>query len=829
MGYWFLLCISAISGLITVQYLAVLPSLVALLWLQIAGVVLALIVRVFATSSKRSAQHYLVLAIACVLVFTLGMSYATWRAQIRLADYLELRHDDRVSKLLVEVSDLVDYGDNYLQFDAVVLSSKPAIGIPKNIRLRWSFGAFVGPYKQAPPLTEPMPEIKPGEIWQLSALLKRPYGAFNPAQGDILAYRFANNHRAIGQIKGSPQRIAERGQWRWSIEIARIRHQIRSSMNRYLADKRYGAVIIALVMGDQAAVSQEDWSLFNRAGLTHLLSISGTHITMLSSLASLLAYVVIRHSRFGGKLLVERVPAQRVAGMIGILVAFFYAQIAGWGVPAQRSFFMLLIFYGNFILGLHWSIHMVLSVAALLVLLIDPWAVLSTGFWLSFGAMLVLIMLLKEVLRGDGIKQRLLFGVRAWAKSQFAIFLGLAPLLALLFHQVSLVSPLINAYAIFLIGTLVTPASLFLAFCSQFDILNGFNEYLAQLIHGVLWLTLELSAKLAAWPYALFDVAAMPMWAVLLSLFAIFTLLIARFSEWSTLSLLWLLPIFMGFSAKNTMNHGEWQAYVLDVGQGSAILIKTKQHHLLFDLGPRTAYDYEASTKVIIPVLRALGIKHLDYVIVSHSDLDHAGGFSELLSQVSVGHVFSSFRMDHWLAKEERIFNKEYQPVNRQLRAEACLAGHEMMLDGVGFRFIWPTKEVLMPLSTKSENEQSCVLLIEGRNHKLLLTGDIDQAVEAKLIKDKQLNKVEVVVVGHHGSKTSSSNAFIQQLGAQLAIAQAGHYNRYQHPDQQVVRRWLEAGSHFYNTIEAGAIVVYSSDLGLLHHSVKAEAKRYWH
>lgn len=828
MGFWFLICLTAISGLVMVQQLSALPELYSLL-LGLAVCLVGGVYLQFISKLRPDLLRPLVLLCCCLFVFLAAMGYASWRADIRLADHLELQHDDQVSRLVVEINDLVHYGDNFLQFDARVLRSKPASGIPQNVHLRWSFGAFVGPYQKPAPLKESMPEIKPGEIWEFYVLLRRPYGAFNPGQSDMLTYRFANNQRAIGNIKGQAKRLAERGEWRWSIEVARLRHELRNKLNQYLADKRYGAVMIALVMGDQAAISQEDWMLFNRAGLTHLVSISGTHITMLSSLASLLSLLLMRHCHFGGKLFVERLAAQRCAGLVGVLVAYLYCQIAGWGVPAQRSFFMLLIFFANWILALQWSIQMILAVAALLVLLIDPWAVLSIGFWLSFGAMLVLVMLLKEVLKAQGFKQKLLYSVRLWLRSQFAVFLGLAPLLALLFHQISLISPLANAYAIFLIGTLVTPASLLLALSSQFDALSLFNQYFADAVHYLLWITLELSAKLAAWPYALLDVSSLSIWTVVLALFAVFTLLVARFSKWSILTVLWLLPIFMGVNAKQNIMDGEWQAYALDIGQGSAILLRTKQHNLLFDLGPRTSYDYEATNRVTLPVLRALGIKHLDYVVVSHSDLDHVGGFSELISQVSVAHVYGSFRLDQWLSKEEEIFSKDYSPLNPQLKAEACLAGQQFELDGVLFRFLWPHADEMMPLTNKSDNNQSCVLLVEGRYHKLLLTGDIERAVEKELLLAELLPAVDVVVIAHHGSRTSSSKAFIKQLKARIAIAQAGHYNRYHHPDQQVVRRWVEAGSDFYSTIENGAVMIRSTALGLSHRTERSEKKRYWH
>lgn len=829
MVLWFLMVLSALAGFAVVQQLASLVPTgnlpVAMGFCFAGGLYFA-----FYCTWRVAIRQALTCLFACLLMFLIAFTYASWRADFRLADALAPQHDNQVSKLVVEVIDLVNYGDTYLQFDGRVLSSKPADGIPKHVHLRWSFGAFTGPYQKAPSLQAPMPEIKPGEIWEFSVLLRRPYGAFNPGQGDILTHRFANNQRAIGTIKGQGKRIAERGEWRWAIEVARWRHELRKKMNRYLADKRYGAVMIALVMGDQAAISQEDWGLFNRAGLTHLVSISGTHITMLSSLAALLTLFLLRSCAFAAKLVTERVPAQRWAGLVGITVAFLYCQIAGWGVPAQRSFFMLSIFFVNWLFALQWSIQMILSLAALIVLILDPWAMMSIGFWLSFGAMLVLVTLLKEISKAQGLKQKLQFSIRSWIRAQFAVFLGLSPLLALFFNQISLISPVANAYAIFVIGTLITPASLLLAFSSQFDGLALINQYFADGVHFLLWSVLELSAKLAAWPYALLDVSALPMGVVVFALIAVFMLLKAGFSKWTLLAMLSFLPIFTGMGgSKEVLNEGEWQAYALDIGQGSAILVSTKNHHLLFDLGPRTSYDYEVSNRITIPVLRALGIKQLDYVVVSHSDLDHVGGFSELISQVRVGHVFASFRVDQWLSKEERIFEKDYSPLNRDVRAEACRNGQQFEHDGVRFSFLWPEAQDILPLSVKSDNAESCVLLLEGRYHKLLLTGDIDKNVESKLLTAARLPPVDVMVVAHHGSKSSSSKSFAAHSQAAIAIAQAGHYNRYSHPDPQVVRNWQQAGSLFYSTIDSGAVRVHSSALGLFHRTEKELRQRYWH
>ena len=829
MVIWFLMILSALSGFVVVQQLPSLVALTNLLWAFGLCLVSGLYITFFSTWRAELRQP-LVLLMSCLLLFLMSFTYATWRAETRLADALAPQHDNQVSKLVVEVSDLVNYGDSYLQFAARVLSARPASGIPKQVYLRWSFGAFSGPYQQRPPLQEPMPEIKPGEIWEFSVLLRKPYAAFNPGQGDMLSYRFANNQRAIGTIKGQGKRLAEQGDWRWSIEVARWRHELRKTMNRYLVDKRYGAVMIALVMGDQAAISQEDWRLFNRAGLTHLVSISGTHITMLSSLAALLSLMLLRRCSLATKLLAERVAAQRLAAIVALFVAFLYCQVAGWDVPAQRSFFMLLIFFVNWLFALQWSIQMVLSLAALFILVLDPWALMSIGFWLSFAAMLLLVTLLKEVAKGQNLKQRLQFAIRSWLRAQLAVFVGLAPLLALLFNQISLISPIANAYAIFIIGTVITPASLLLAFTSQFDALAFINQALADAVHFLLYLTLTLSAKLAAWPYALLDVSMLSKAAVVFASMAFLLLLKVGLSKWTVLAMLSFVPIVSGSgSTKELLKAGEWQAHVLDIGQGSAVLISTENKHWLFDLGPRTSYEHEASNRITIPVLRALGIKHLDYVVVSHSDLDHVGGFSELISQVSVGHVFASFRVDQWLNQEEQVFAKDYSPLNSALKAEACYAGQQFEHDGVRFSFIWPEPLDILPLSAKSANAESCVLLVEGRYHKLLLTGDIDSRVENKLLVAQRLPPVDVMVVAHHGSKTSSSKAFVEHSQATIAIAQAGHYNRYHHPDPQVVRQWQQAGSLFYSTIDSGAIRVQSRALGLLHQAEKEQRKRYWH
>ena len=352
-----------------------------------------------------------------------------------------------------------------------------------------------------------------------------------------------------------------------------------------------------------------------------------------------------------------------------------------------------------------------------------------------------------------------------------------------------------------------------------------------------------------------FAVAAMPLWSLVLSILGVCWALQPpgiplRWVGWTL-----LLPALSWQPQR--MSNGGWQLYALDVGQGSAILVKTRHHALLFDTGPKMGTS-DAGQRVVAPVIRALGLRKLDAIVISHSDMDHAGGFTGLLKEISVEHVFSSFNLESWLSMKQQA-TSTVASQTRPYMTSSCVTGYIWEWDGVRFSFLHPqTESSEMHLNKDSiqlkkkvhtnqlrTNTQSCVLHLQGTHHSALLTGDIGIKQEGEILqrfnvvpatptnrslkRDPSHSFADVVLVGHHGSLTSSSQSFVRLLGASHAIAQAGYLNRFSHPAQEVQQRWLSAGARFWRTDVHGAVTVESSLEGLKVQSESNRQKRYWH
>ena len=280
---------------------------------------------------------------------------------------------------------------------------------------------------------------------------------------------------------------------------------------------------------------------------------------------------------------------------------------------------------------------------------------------------------------------------------------------------------------------------------------------------------------------------------------------------------------------------GEWRLIALDVGQGGSVLLQTQNHTLLFDAGPKLG-DSDAGQRVVIPLLRALGVRYLDTLVISHSDVDHAGGVPGILREIPVRETFSSFDLPQWLEHTERVL-KLSKPVTRPPIMSACLADTQWEWDGVIFRVLHPQLEAVESLNNTSErpakkkvrtNAKSCVLYVQGRQHAALMPGDIGVKQEESLMQNMSL-KSDVVVVPHHGSLTSSAPVFVTNLQAQHAIAQSGYLNRFSHPAHEVERRWRQAKTEFWRTDNHGAVTVESSETGLRVYTESVRRKRYWH
>lgn len=585
-------------------------------------------------------------------------------------------------------------------------------------------------------------------------------------------------------------------------------------------------------MSVTTSIAAEDWLVFNRTGLTHLVSISGSHVTLLAAMSALFFAWCWRRLMIGRYVFVEYVPAAMAAGVLALIVAGLYSLTAGFEVPARRTFIMFGVAVGSLLLRLPLSITQIIAAAVVVVLCFDPWAILASGFWLSFGAVLVLVACAQwsgsALWRGNtSWYARFWQQWRIAALWQLIITFVLLPPLAFLFFEISLVSPLSNAYAIPLIGLLITPLALLFALLS----LTPFTW----LISGVLWLAhglLELNMWLTVWlghhPLASLPTARAPAWVLLIAVLGICLALCLRFLTFSWVG--WYLVLPSLFWRPAALPPGEWRLHALDVGQGSAIVVETARQTLVFDTGIRSARQSDEGARTVVPYLRSLGKTKLDVLVLSHNDLDHVGGTRSLLSFFPVEQSYSSFDLVSYSQRESRLLGQPNQTVRLPLAQTACARGHHWRVDEVEFRFLWPSATLYASAEaaqSKDKNAQSCVLQISGRYHRALLTGDIGIAQERQLI-EAGLAKQELVVVGHHGSRTSSSALFVQQVQAQVAIAQVGWWNRFGHPHPEVQQRWQQAQTAFFRTDFHGAVLVSSSAEGLSTHLSRQDEARYW-
>jgi competence protein ComEC len=621
----------------------------------------------------------------------------------------------------------------------------------------------------------------------------------------------------------------------------------------------FGAVLVALAIGDQDSVKQEHWRIFNLTGITHLVSISGSHVTMLAAVGGWCALSAMRRVRWRGRLLCERLPARVIAVLSAMLVAWLYCLLAGWGVPAQRTFFMLACVAVSLLLRHTLSASRVLCSAAVLVVIADPWAPLSTGFWLSFLAVAILFTAGSSAVRQStrtcsGASPA--FWLKSWqlcvqaGRLQWLITVALLPALAFLFYQVSLVSPFANALAIPVLTFVVTPLALGLA---VFAVIPGLGE-LASICGVAAHLALEYTLVPITWlanlSWATFDLAAPPLWTLTIAVVGLCWMLQppgwpARWAGWFL-----LLPALS--YVPHRPSPGAWRVFAFDVGQGSAALVQTHKHDLLFDTGPRQGGS-DAGERILVPSLRALGVRRLTAVVVSHADRDHSGGLSAILGAFTVDGLYSSFSLAESLKhlSPERVRAR----VNAiPAQAQLCSRGQQWIWDDVSFTFLHPDPKpiytvssidrpareqlALEPIRLKkgklSKNDQSCVLHLRGAHHSALLPGDIGVEQEQQLIDQAGLVTpggltADLILVPHHGSDTSSSLRFVKQVRSQHAVAQVGYLNRFGHPHPDIKKRWLDAAVAFWQTDRHGAIVAASTPRGLTLQPLSRMRQRYWH
>lgn len=808
-------CLGAFVAAATAVHFLPPDSLPAPEWLWGLAVLLA------AVSALRFAVVWL-----CVFALA-GAMYSQWHVQQRLEQSVPAADINKVSRVDLEIVSLVQAGPAHRQFRARVLQSRPA-GLPQTMLVRWHAPQRGSIYSD--PAVHVFPDLAPGQRWRMSLLIRPPQGARNPHGYDAERHAMVQGWRVVGSVRGSPRMLEPAAQLDWGVQAEYWRHQIRKAMLPYVQDRRWGGVMLALALGDQASIAPADWQMFNRSGLTHLVSISGTHVTLLALLLAGMVSWVWRRLYWRGRALAESCPAQIAASCTGLLGAGAYCVIAGWGVPAQRTFLMLLVAGICRLSGLRLGASRILMLAAAAVALHDPWAGLTTGFYLSFGAVSVLLAMHEGrglVQAADDRWRRARAYFWTALRLQAMLTLALMPALAPLFHEVSLASLPANAYAIVLMGSIATPLVLLLMVLAAAQAPAVVCDAVAWLAHAMLELTMWPTAWLAAHPLASIAVPAQQLVWTVVALLGVMLLLLPRgfVPRWAAALL--ILPSLILRPA--TPAHGDWTLTALDVGQGSAIIVRTQRHALLFDAGNLYGPASDEGLRAIRPFLRAAGIARLDVLVLSHADMDHVGGVRSVLQGVPVEQAFSSFDLDAHLNREERLLGLPKGAVPRPLAISPCAQGMHWEMDGVQFRFRWPPvhSDGGFIQKQKDKNAFSCVLEVRGAHHAALLLGDAGIAQEQAML-EQGLGRADVVVVGHHGSRTSSGSLLVDSLQASLAISQNGWWNRFGHPHVQVQRRWERAGAVFLRTDQWGGITVQSVGPVLYYAGERDRHVRYW-
>jgi len=718
-----------------------------------------------------------------------GFFWAAAIAQHRLADALPSAWEGQniqVEGVVAGLPQQQEHGQRFV-FD-VEQTRTPYAHVPATISLNSYADEF-----HAQTSTEQI--FKAGERWQLTVRLKRPHGAANPHGFELEAWALERNIRATGYIRNdqSNQRLGVMVN-RPAYWVEHLREKLRGHMQQVLQGKPYASTLLALAIGDDSGISRHDWQVYRRTGVTHLMSISGLHITMISGLVFALTQALWRRS----KSLPLRLPARKAAVVAGMLTALAYTLIAGFGVPAQRTVYMLAVVAAALWSGRNVAFSLVLAWALVVTVVLDPWAVNEAGFWLSFGAVAVIVY-------ASGSRLERPHWLREALTTQWAVTLGLMPMLLVLFQQSSLVAPLANAFAIPMISLLITPLTL-LGAVLPFDFILLAAH---QLMQWCMWLLQPLSNL----PDAVWQQAIPPWWALILAMFGVLWMLLPRGFSSRWLGLVYCAPLFL--VVPGTPAAGSMRVAVLDVGQGLSVVVQTAHHTLLYDTGPSYSADADSGNRIIAPYLRAAGISHLDGMIVSHNDNDHSGGSISVLQEVSTGWFASS------LPGNSAILAVAPQP-------RRCYAGQYWQWDGVRFDMLHPTWQSY-DIEKLKDNDRGCVLKITSRFGSLLLPADIESSSEHALVEAQpDALAADVLVVPHHGSKTSSTPDFIAHVHPAIAIFTTGYRNRFGHPKAEVVARYKDAGSRMYRSDQDGAVLLDFGEKGLSTNAWRKTAHRYW-
>lgn len=793
----------------------------------------------------------LVLSLNCIVAVLLGMTWAAYDGSLRISNVFPREIEGKDITVTGYVSHLPVVSLQSQQILFVIESNELDSNIyadlnGKTVSLSWYQSKF---------------NLKPAQYYRLTFRAKQRHGSINPNGFDYEQWLVSKNIIATGYIRTIPEDLGRQVKqllpW-----IERLRDRMRSHIFSITANTEAARWVSALALGDQRSLDDTQWQRYNRTGTGHLLAVSGTHIALMGALLSWLATYFWKANP--SRLL--WMPVQTIRLNILLISSIIYALISGWALPAQRTVLMLCVAWIAKKIMSHQSMYHIMATAACIALIQSPMAVVSASFWLSYGAVAILIAIeykhtpnqtiqtiqntADKTHKKDEISKQALFKwlpqllphvllnyyrerlkkytqypsiVYNAAHTQWVLTLALIPVTALFFNQISLVSPLANAIAIPIMGWISTPLALLIV------VLSVLWQYGAVLLmNGLSWVQTGMEwilEGLLALPYASIYIPSTPwFWQIFGVLSAVGCAFFNRYRLLGYIAVFLFILGSFGYRSYLSLFDSAWQVVFLDVGQGMAVVVHSQGRTLLFDTGPRYGKDSDAAERIILPYLRTVGVTHLDHVILSHADEDHSGGVDSLLTQIPIKQWWYSLAPNHPLLLK--------LPANRL----PCQAGTVMVWAGLNIRFLHPPS--IRDFSSRTSNSISCVLQISGLNddkqqYNVLLTGDIESNQELNLINEYGQSLHSYILLSpHHGSKTSSNQYFLNQVNPQHVIIQNGYKNRYGHPHSSVVKRYMDLGITQWRSDIHGAIVVDidpQSTQAVHIQAWRMAAKRYWH
>lgn len=648
--------------------------------------------------------------------------------------------------------------------------------VPKQLRLSWYYSKKV---------------LRPGDQWQFVVRIKPPSGFQNPGGFDYTAWLFQQGIHATGYVRKSPLN-KKIGESYWLSVIDRLRYKIRETINTN-SNTEISSLLNALAIGYRNDMSPDIWQVFIKTGTNHLIAISGLHIGLIAGFVWMILRLLSRIKYLSIYL------SYRQLLIYSFSVALFYAALAGFTIPTQRALIMLAVVYTGFYLYRHLTVLQSLSLALVIVLIISPTSVLSVGFWLSFLAVAAISYSLVGRLSG---RNRII----TWLWPQIVVITVLIPLSFYFFQQSSIIAFIANVVAIPVIGMLILPILLLALLIAPIHMSSA--SLLLSFSADLLSYLVNFLRFLAEYEFSVWVHSEANLLSLVLAMIALVILFLPYAFPARLLSVFLLMPLF--FQKTESLPEAIFELHVLDVGQGLSVFIKTKNHNLLFDTGARFSDRFDLGEKVVVPFLRHVGVNKLDRMIISNGDNDHIGGAQSVINTMQI----------------DEVIGRDIDKLEHS-NTSLCTKGQKWIWDGVTFEILHPQHQAY-----RKRNNYSCVLKVSNTINSVLITGDIEKKAEKELLQEqKELLKANVLIVPHHGSKTSSSLAFLQAVQPEIAIYSSGFLNRYRFPKEKVVERYRQLDIEQLNTASSGHISLLMGLEGIKNKEIRyrQQYRRYWH